>query len=340
MIAKPHASVEAHVLYVDDEEFVRSALRRTLRRSNITVTAVESGEAALTLIAEDPARFTVVASDHDMGAGMNGTTFLGRVAKIAPAIPRILVSGHLDSHRLLQAINSSGVYHVVEKPWDGDMLVDVVQRASKQCEQTRANARLLHRLETENEALSRSKDALEHRLHQTRKDLVRALSAVIALKDARLKGRGERAAAYALSIGKLLGLAPPALDDLRDAALLFDLGRLGSVEEFETLAQGLPEKDRAVLEAHPRVCAELLEGVAVLAGPAAIARDQFERWDGSGTPSGKEGTAIAEGARIVAIAHALAATEGFEVVLAGAGSAYDPELVRRIVAQGQPLLGG
>jgi response regulator RpfG family c-di-GMP phosphodiesterase len=342
MMAKATSGALPHLLYVDDEEFVRSALRRTLRRSNISVTVVDSGEAALSLIAEDPTRFTVVASDHDMGAGMNGTTFLGRVAKIAPAIPRILVSGHLDSGRLLQAINSSGVFHVVEKPWDGESLVDVVQRASEQCEITRANARLLHWLETENAALGKSNCDLEERLEKTRHDVVRALLSVLGLKDRLLRTQAEEIACLAVGIGELVGLSEPHIEDLRDAALLHDLCRLGT--EFMALTERLPEEDRATLECHPRVSAELLEGVEVLAGAAAIVRDQGEHGDGSGAPFGKRGLEIHQGARVLAvvqeIARAPTGQAALEALVLGCGTTFEPELVEKIRAQGQPLLGG
>lgn len=79
------------VLFVDDEEYVRLAFRRTLLRTGMSVTLCATPEEALRLLGECPGRFSVFATDYHMGGSMDGATLLSRVARIAPSVSRILI---------------------------------------------------------------------------------------------------------------------------------------------------------------------------------------------------------------------------------------------------------
>ena len=60
-----------------------------------------------------------------------------------------------------------------------------------------------------------------------------------------------------------------------------------------------------MFEQHPAMGARILAVVPFLAQAADVVRSHHERWDGAGYPTRLSGTAIPQGARIVAIADAL-----------------------------------
>jgi diguanylate cyclase (GGDEF)-like protein len=73
---------------------------------------------------------------------------------------------------------------------------------------------------------------------------------------------------------------------------------------------------------------------------APIVRSHHERWDGSGYPDGLKGEEIPLGARILAAADCLAAlpfAEALDALVAGAGSGFDPQVVR-VVSQNHARL--
>jgi CheY-like chemotaxis protein len=80
----------AHVLLVDDDPQVLSALVALLEVNGHSVSAAASGAAALKIYA--PARYDVVLANVGM-AGMNGWEFAERVRAVDPAVPMLFITG-------------------------------------------------------------------------------------------------------------------------------------------------------------------------------------------------------------------------------------------------------
>lgn len=114
------------VLFVDDEQSICSALRRTFKRSEYRVYEANSGSQALDLLRLHP--IDVVVSDQRM-PGMTGTKFLSIVKHRYPRIGRIMLSGQSDVNDLTEAINEADVYKFLPKPWNDEQLLTTVASA-------------------------------------------------------------------------------------------------------------------------------------------------------------------------------------------------------------------
>ncbi len=114
------------VLFVDDEPNVLQGLKRMLRsrRHEWEMEFSESGNAALTLMAEDP--FDVVVSDMRM-PGMSGAELLTKVMELYPQTIRIILSGHADREMILKSVKTAHQY--LSKPCDADVLKSTILRA-------------------------------------------------------------------------------------------------------------------------------------------------------------------------------------------------------------------
>ena len=112
------ADKAAHLLIVDDEENIRSALRRVLRRE-YTLSFAASGPEALTLLKTE--RPDVIISDHLMPE-MTGLEFLKRCRLLYPQIGRIVLTGQAEMQMVIAAINEGAVFRFLTKPWDEDEL--------------------------------------------------------------------------------------------------------------------------------------------------------------------------------------------------------------------------
>lgn len=114
------------LLIVDDEVPVLMALERAIRRHfgpRLVVSATPEPEIALArLVARD---FAVVMSDLHMPA-MDGIAFLRQAAAIRPDSVRLVLTGAADFASAQEAINHTGVFRYLCKPWqDVDLLTQL-----------------------------------------------------------------------------------------------------------------------------------------------------------------------------------------------------------------------
>ena len=111
-------STRAHILIVDDEESIRSALRRVLRRDYQLSFASSAAEALERLRQERP---DVILSDHLMPE-MTGLELLKRCRLLYPNMGRVVLTGQAEMSMVISAINEGSVFRFLTKPWDEDEL--------------------------------------------------------------------------------------------------------------------------------------------------------------------------------------------------------------------------
>lgn len=114
------------LLIVDDEASVLAALKRALRHRYGQALAVEAQVDATAALEVLRVRdFDLVISDLRMPA-MDGLTFLGHAARLRPHMVRMVLTGTADFATAQQAINNTGVFRYLCKPWrDEDLAAHV-----------------------------------------------------------------------------------------------------------------------------------------------------------------------------------------------------------------------
>jgi putative nucleotidyltransferase with HDIG domain len=143
----------------------------------------------------------------------------------------------------------------------------------------------------------------------------------LAAADAETECHARRVRVLALAIGKELGLPPPELAALGDAALLHDIGKLTVPEEILYKPASLNESEWEVMRRHAEEGARMVEERGAFAGTVVAIRHHHERYDGSGYPDGLAGEDIPVAARVLHVADAL-----------------DSMLTTRIYRRGRPPL--
>ncbi len=101
------------VLLVDDEPELTTGLMRALADEPYEFLSVESGEAALELLARGG--IDVVVADDQM-PGMRGTELLSRVRMQYPSVIRIILTGNASVSSAMKAIREGWVYQYLHKP--------------------------------------------------------------------------------------------------------------------------------------------------------------------------------------------------------------------------------
>jgi two-component system, probable response regulator PhcQ len=134
-------SIERTILVVDDEESVRNALRRTLKREGYEVHVAAGPEEGLARLHETPS-IRLVISDHLM-PNMTGLEFLKLVHDRHPQVCRIILTGHADMDTAIRAINEGEIYRFLSKPWDDLELKVLLHIAFEQLDLEEENRKLL-----------------------------------------------------------------------------------------------------------------------------------------------------------------------------------------------------
>ena len=175
-------------------------------------------------------------------------------------------------------------------------------------------------------------------------DTVRSLIGALEAKDPYTRGHSERVAHYALKLGDTLGLDPRTLERLEYAALLHDLGKLAVPGRLLTKPGALTDEEMASVRLHATRGAEMITKIPPLKDLAEFVGNHHEWYGGGGYPLKTKAPAIPQLALILCIADsydAMTTTRAYRAAMAheqavaelirGAGTQFDPDLVRAFI---------
>ncbi len=169
---------------------------------------------------------------------------------------------------------------------------------------------------------------------------IETLALAIEAKDHTTHDHLRRVQAYAMELGRELGLNGSELHALRAAAVLHDIGKLAVPEHIVSKPGKLTPEEFEKMKIHPVVGAEILERARFPYPVVPIVRAHHEKWDGSGYPDGLKEEAIPIGARILAAVdcldalasdrqyrRALPIDRAMDEVAARSGKDFDPRVI-------------
>ncbi len=169
------------------------------------------------------------------------------------------------------------------------------------------------------------------RIEQMSLQTIQTLANAIDAKDPYTKGHSTRVSQYSVIIAEKLGWSRDRIDDLRFAALLHDIGKIGVPDSILNNPRKLTDVEYSIIKSHSSMGGEILKNRTLVKMAEDVARSHHERYDGHGYPAGLKGTEISEEARIVAISDAFDAMSSSRVYR----KACDPEHIRNELIKGK-----
>lgn len=130
---------------------------------------------------------------------------------------------------------------------------------------------------------------------------IEALARAIDAKDQTTQSHIRRVQYYAVGLAQAIGLPPNAVQGIKTAALLHDIGKLAVPEHILSKPGPLTQEEFQKIRIHPKVGAEIIASVPFPYPVAPLILSHHERWDGKGYPNNLSGTNIPIGARILTI---------------------------------------
>jgi putative nucleotidyltransferase with HDIG domain len=134
---------------------------------------------------------------------------------------------------------------------------------------------------------------------------VETLSATLDTRDYITAGHSRRVTLYTLAICRQMGMGQECCEQLRYAALLHDIGKLGIPESVLFKKGRLTEQEYEEIKKHPAVTRQILESIRFprkLKKVPDIASTHHEKLNGQGYPQGLKGEEIPLGGRVLALA--------------------------------------
>ncbi|MBD3242560.1 MAG: response regulator, partial [Chitinivibrionales bacterium] len=326
----------AEILVIDAERETRLVIEEVLRMSGYYCRAVSSAKKAVERLLERPADVVVI----DMGAlGPAGAKLTSEIRERFKVEVIMLTS--YGNHLTYEYAVSSGAIDFVEKPVRVDELLVRIERVLRE--------RAL--LDQRNQTLSQLQ-AAHRELHSAYLDTIHRLVLASEYRDDDTGDHITRMGRYSALVALKLGLGSTLVHDLRHAAPMHDLGKIGIPDHILRKPTALVKDEFQVMKSHPLIGAGILANSrsSILRLGQQICLFHHENWDGSGYPHGLAGGSIPLPGRIVRIVDSFDALTSvrpykaaypldlaLEIIRRQRGSSFDPDLTDLILANADAL---
>lgn len=177
-------------------------------------------------------------------------------------------------------------------------------------------------------------------LQDNLEEAVRAMAAIVEMRDPYTAGHQSRVADLAAAIARQMGLPEDEIHGIHLAGVLHDLGKIRVPAEILSKPGRISEAERSLISIHPQAGYDILQGISFPWPIAQMVLQHHERLDGSGYPQGLKGEEISLGARILSVADVVEAMSShrpyrpglgieaaLEEITGNRGLSYDPRVV-------------
>jgi len=317
------------ILIVDDERTVRRSLNKCLSRSGFSCEEAASAGEAMTSMRQKPADLVIL---DIMMPGKSGTELLPELKKSFPDTAFVMATAVVEPDTIVECMKN-GAQDYITKPFDLDQLVSNIRSVLDKRDMELNLKEKRQRLEGKVEQQSRELQSLFI-------DAVESLIGALEAKDKYTAGHSRRVTRLAVDTGQALGLTGEALENLRWAALLHDIGKIGIDASVQNKPGALTPSEYDYILTHcsigPGIVQPLVNDEIV-----NMIRHHHASYDGTGHKQIISGDDIPLGARILAVADAfdamtsdrpyraaMSAAKAIAEVKRCAGTQFDPAVVK------------
>jgi putative two-component system response regulator len=291
----PRTDGPVTLLVVDDEEAIRSPIRRFLLQQGYEVAVAESGEQALEILHRQ--KITGMLLDVRL-PGISGIDLVPEIMELEPHVALLMLTAINDAGAAALCMQR-GAMDYLTKPIDLEHLGHAIQRALQHrhnlIEELQLNRWLKEEVATRSAEARLERANLERISIATLEALVNALEA----KDPYLRGHSARVADMSAMVAAELGRTDEEVEAVRTGGRLHDIGKIGIREEILSKQGPLTDEEYEHVKEHVVVGSQILSPLVHLADVIGFVRSHHERWDGFGYPDRLAAESIPFGARII-----------------------------------------
>ena len=327
---------QVSILIVDDLPIVRLSLERILTKAGYRCRTAEDVPSALVAIEAEPV--DLVLSDIQM-PGASGLDLVKALQPRIPDISVVMVSSTESTETAIECLQQ-GAFGYVLKPYQPREILVQVNAALRR--------RMLEIAFRDREAqLARKVHEQTEQIRASREEVALRLISASEHRDHETGMHVRRIGLYAAEMARLLGWDQEAIEIIRSAAPMHDIGKVGVPDAILQKPGALTPEEWVSMRRHTSMGATILKGskVPFIQMGARIAIGHHEKWDGTGYPKGLKGEVIPIEARITTLVDVFDAAscqrhykeawpedQVVALIQRGRGVHFDPELVDLFLA--------
>ncbi|MFH1113830.1 MAG: HD domain-containing phosphohydrolase [Pseudomonadota bacterium] len=282
-----------NILVVDDEPHIAELLRRIISSGGYSCAKASGGETAIQEL-QNGKEIHLIVTDIMM-PGMSGVDLLKYVKALFPTTAVLMVTGVHDRNTAVTALEL-GAYGYVLKPFGSNEILINVAAALERRRVTLMSKQYEHMLE----------EKVRQRTYELRRreeEIVLRLLSASEHRDDETGAHVRRVGLFAAEMAKTVGWDRESVDNIRLAAPMHDIGKIGIPDRILLKPGSLTPAEFETMKQHTLIGGKILSGtnIPLLETAKEIALTHHEKWDGSGYPYGLAGNAVPECGLIVGI---------------------------------------
>lgn len=189
------------------------------------------------------------------------------------------------------------------------------------------------------------KNLAEHELLEIIDSLILSFVNALDAKSNWTKGHSLRVKHFSIVLAHELGVSDAQLDLLGIAALLHDIGKIGTYDDVLNKVEALTDAEFELIKKHPGNAVDILYPIRKFRVLLPIIKGHHERIDGRGYPDGLKGDEIPFLSRILCVADAydaitserpykshMSKAEAIAEIQSKSGTQFDPLVVAALIA--------
>jgi putative two-component system response regulator len=331
----------ATVLLCDDELMNRKVASKILIKEGFHVLEAHNGKEALDILQNSAVDLILMDLMMPIMDGFEATKII-KSNKELTAIPLIIISALSDKEAVIKGLEM-GADEYLTKPFE---LIDFrlrIKNAIKIGIYQNMIKRHKELLELEvQEKTKKLQDAL-FEVQNSEKDIISILSKTAEYRDNETSAHTIRVGEMSAVIARKFGWNENAIELMRLAAPMHDIGKVGIEDKILLKPAKLNEEEFSLMKKHATIGYSILsqKTTPLLELAAQIAHTHHEKYDGSGYPNAMSGEDIPLSGAIVAVIDAFDALlsnrpykksfpleVALEIIQSSSGTHFNPKVVK------------